>query len=125
MLLVWIGSGILAGFPLTLVDLAMLATEGLAFLLCAGALCGAGLLLALRSRGGVYLMLVAALGVAVLLVVQPFLVDAAGRMGIPEDLREDIGLPRTGWWLASLTPALGMLIAGLLGLGASGREASQ
>ena len=113
--LLWIVVGLFAGmYPTTLVDFALIGTEGIEVLFCGAGLFGVRLL-ARGDRTGVYLMLVAALGVAAVVASQPFLINAAGAVTIPEDLRRDTVLPGAVWWAMSLIPATVLLLASALG----------
>lgn len=97
------------------VNLAMIGPELVVALSCATGLVGAGFLLARRSRKSVYLMLAAAVGIAVARVVQPFLVGTAGNVGIPERFTEDASLPPAEFFISTLIPAAALLLASALG----------
>ncbi len=113
--LMWIVVGLFAGmYPTTLVDFALIGTEGVEVLFCVTGLFGVRLL-ARGDRTGVYLMLVATLGMATVVAAQPFLINVAGAVGIPENLRRDTGLPGAGWWVMSLIPVTVLLLASVLG----------
>ncbi len=119
----WIYLGSLMGdFP-NIVDMALIGTEAAGLLFSAAGMAGAGLLLARRRRRtGVFLMLVAAAGIAVVFAVQPFLVNAAGALGIPERLQAEPGLPPAGFLAASFAPAVALLLGAALALMAMRRR---
>lgn len=104
-------------FTVLPVDLAMIGTESVVALFYAAGLVGVGLLLARSSRWGVYLMLVAAVGSAVVRLIQPLLVRIAGNVGMPERFIEDTNTyPYSAEPLVYvLIPAAALLLAFLLG----------
>ena len=102
-------------FAVLPVDLAMLGTEIVVALFYAAGLVGAGLLVARRSRSGVYLMLVAAIGAAVVRFIQPLLVGIAGNIGVPERLTEEPSLSSTGSLTYTLVLTAALLLACALG----------
>lgn len=102
-------------FQVLPVDLAMLGAEIVMILLFVTGLAGAGLLAARGGYKGIYLMLAAAAGTVVVRLVQPFLINAAGNIGIPERLAGGASFPGIEHWMIFL-PAATFLFASTLGV---------
>lgn len=102
-------------FQILPVDLAMLGTEIVAILFCVCGLVGAGLLTARGDQKGIYLMLVAAIGIAVIRLVQPMLTSAVGAFGIPDRFAANPSPLDVGSLTIILPPTIALLLASALG----------
>ena len=119
----WIAIVLLSGDPSpNLVDVAFVGTMAEAVTFCAAGAAGAWLVFRHRTRRGALLMLVAALGIAAVLLAQPFLVDAAGDRGLPERITNDSEPSLADQPLARLAPAGTLLVGAALALLAPGRR---
>ena len=98
------------------VDLAMLCSEAVMMLFCVVGLIGVGLLVARGGREGIYLMLAAAVVIAVVKAVQPFLVSVTGSIGIPERFTAEPSPFGAGLSIPALLPAIALLLAAALGV---------
>ena len=102
-------------FAILLVDLAMIGSEAVIILFCVVGLIGVGSLMARRGRKGIYLMLTAAIAIAVVRIVQPVLVSAAGSIGISERFAAEPSPIGSGLSIPVLLPSIALLLASALG----------
>ena len=102
-------------FAILPVDLAMIGSEAVIILFCVVGLIGVGLLMARGGRKGIYLMLTAAIAIAVVRIVQPVLVSAAGSIGIPERFAAEPSPIGSGLSIPVLLPSIALLLASALG----------
>ncbi len=102
-------------FAILPVDLVMIGSKVVIALSCVTGLIGAGLLSAHGSLKSIYLMLAAALGMAVVRTIQPLLVSAVGSIGIPERFAADPSPLGAGLSIPILLPAIALLLASALG----------
>jgi hypothetical protein len=121
----WVAIVLLSGlWPTTLVDLAFVGPLAAAVLLSGVGLVGAWRTWRGAARRGALLMVLAALGIAIVLgVVQPAAVSAAGAYGVPERLRADTGSPPGSYFRAALGPVVPLLAGAALAFLAARRSA--
>ncbi len=111
----WVVIVLLSGLlPTTLVDLAFVGTTAAAALLSAVGLVGAWRTWQGAALWGALLMLLAAVGIAIVHAVQPTAMSAAGAYGVPEGLRVDTGLPPGSYFRLALAPAVSLLVRAAL-----------
>ena len=122
----WVAIVLLSGlWPTTLVDLAFVGPLAAAALLSGVGLVGAWRTWRGAARRGALLMVLAALGIAIVLgVVQPAAVSAApAAAGVPEGLRADTGPPPGSYFRAALGPVVPLLAGAALAFVAARRSA--
>jgi hypothetical protein len=122
----WVAIVLLSGlWPTTLVDLAFVGPLAAAALLSGVGLVGAWRTWRGAARRGALLMVLAALGIAIVLgVVQPAAVSAApAAAGVPEGLRADTGPPPGSYFRAALGPVVPLLAGAALAFVVARRSA--